>query len=199
MKKLLSGLIIILMISLLGHSFNAEAATYEKIIYDKAVNLKGVVNQSKRNDGINSKMYKTSKDVKYLGSAKKYNKKTLIITREGKTARAKWYYCKLGNTNIGWIDARAFTNVGKPTIADTVPALWNSKKAIITTKPKSTSATTYLYQRNSAGNWYEVRHFGSHIGKWGFDPKFSEKSSGTPVAFIKQESPLVKKEILERN
>lgn len=48
MKKLLSGLIIVLMVSLLGHSFNAEAASYEKIIYDKAVNLKGVVNQSKR-------------------------------------------------------------------------------------------------------------------------------------------------------
>lgn len=185
MKKLLSGLIIILMISLLGHSFNAEAASYDKIIYDKAVNLKGVVNQSKRNDGIRTKMYNVSKDSKLLGFAKKYNKKTLIITREGKTARAKWYYCKLGNTNIGWIDARAFTNVGKPSIADTVPALWNSKKAIITTKPKSTSATTYLYQRNSAGNWYEVRHFGSHIGKWGFDPKFSEKSSGTPVGVYK--------------
>lgn len=128
MKKLLSGLIIVLMVSLLGHSFNAEAASYEKIIYDKAVNLKGVVNQSKRNDGINSKMYKTSSSVKYLGSAKKYDKKTLIITREGKTARAKWYYCKLGNTTIGWIDSRAFTNVGKPTIADTVPALWNSKR-----------------------------------------------------------------------
>lgn len=90
MKKLLSGLIVVLMVSLLGHSFNAEAASYEKIIYDKAVNLKGVVNQSKRNDGINSKMYKTSSSVKYLGSAKKYDKKTLIITREGKTARAKW-------------------------------------------------------------------------------------------------------------
>lgn len=137
MKKLLSGLIVVLMVSLLGHSFNAEAASYEKIIYDKAVNLKGVVNQSKRNDGINSKMYKTSSSVKYLGSAKKYDKKTLIITREGKTARAKWYYCKLGNTTIGWIDSRAFTNIGKPTIADTVPALWNSKKAIITTKPKA--------------------------------------------------------------
>lgn len=182
MKKLLSGLIIVLMVSLLGHSFNAEAATYDKIIYDKAVNLKGVVNQSKRNDGIRSKMYNVSKDSKLLGYAKKYDKKTLIITREGKTSRgAKWYYVKLGNTNIGWIDALAFKNVGKPTIADTVPALWNSKKAIITTKPKSTSATTYLFQRNSAGNWYEVRHFSSHIGKWGFDPNFSEKSSGTPV------------------
>ncbi|MBC8932180.1 SH3-like domain-containing protein, partial [Escherichia coli] len=73
--------------------------------------------------------------------------------------RAKWYYCKLGNTTIGWIDSRAFTNVGKPTIADTVPALWNSKKAIITTKPKNTTATTYFFQKNSAGNWYEVRHF----------------------------------------
>lgn len=41
MKKLLSGLIVVLMVSLLGHSFNAEAASYEKIIYDKAVNLKG--------------------------------------------------------------------------------------------------------------------------------------------------------------
>ncbi len=80
MKKLLSGLIIVVMISLLGNSFTAEAATYDKIIYDKAVNLKGVVNQSKRNDGIRSKMYNVSSDSKLLGYAKKYDKKTLIIT-----------------------------------------------------------------------------------------------------------------------
>ncbi|MCH2743524.1 GW dipeptide domain-containing protein, partial [Listeria monocytogenes] len=82
--------------------------------------------------------------------------KPLLITREGKTASAKWYYCKLGNTTIGWIASRAFTNIGKPTIADAVPALWNRKKAIITTKPKSTTATTYFFKKNSAGNRYEV-------------------------------------------
>lgn len=44
MKKLLSGLIIVLMVSLFGYFFNVEVVFYEKIIYDKVVNLKGVVN-----------------------------------------------------------------------------------------------------------------------------------------------------------
>lgn len=35
MKKLLSGLIVVLMVSLLGHSFNAEAASYEKSFMTK--------------------------------------------------------------------------------------------------------------------------------------------------------------------
>lgn len=143
-------------------------------------------------------MYKTSSSVKYLGSAKKYDKKTLIITREGKTARAKWYYCKLGNTTIGWIDSRAFTNIGKPTIADAVPALWNSKKQLSPQNQKALPQQP-TFSKNSAGNWYEVRHFTSHIGKWGFDPKFSEKVLELQLAFTEQALLLDKRGTLVQN
>lgn len=86
-----------------------------------------------------------SSSVKYFGLVKKYDKKMLIIMCEGKIVRVKWYYCKLGNIIIGWIDLCVFMNVGKLIIVDIVLVFWNSKKVIIIIKLKNIIVIIYFF------------------------------------------------------
>ncbi|WP_239255628.1 GW domain-containing glycosaminoglycan-binding protein [Listeria ilorinensis] len=111
-KKAKWGLFVALLLVILTQAVSeVYAASYDVISGQKPIHASGKVEQQTRNDGIWNEIYATSANARYQGSMKNYQGKTLQLIKEATTVKAKWYYVKDGNKSLGWVDARAFTNV----------------------------------------------------------------------------------------
>ncbi|WP_162921775.1 GW domain-containing glycosaminoglycan-binding protein [Listeria costaricensis] len=145
-------------------AFKNVQQNYDQIANQHLIYKQGVVNQTSRNDGIWNEIYMTTANSTYQGSMKNYQGKTLRLVQEATTARATWYYVKQGDRDIGWVDARAFTNV----IDDYVSHMPLAKKTTqIVTTVASGSKATVAYWQKSGDTWYRKFSVSGFVGSEG--------------------------------
>ncbi|MBC1489264.1 GW domain-containing glycosaminoglycan-binding protein [Listeria sp. FSL L7-1485] len=82
---------------------------YDAIEYNNVINKSALLSNPVGN-GIWTEPYRVI-GTKNVGQATAYANKTVQLVREAKTTRATYYQMSLNGKIIGWVDARAFTNV----------------------------------------------------------------------------------------
>ncbi|MBK2004291.1 GW domain-containing glycosaminoglycan-binding protein [Listeria ivanovii subsp. londoniensis] len=82
---------------------------YDAIEYNNVINKSALLSNPVGN-GIWTEPYRVI-GTKNVGQAAAYANKTVQLVREAKTTRATYYQMSLKGKIIGWVDARAFTNV----------------------------------------------------------------------------------------
>ncbi|MBC1921011.1 GW domain-containing glycosaminoglycan-binding protein [Listeria grayi] len=153
---------------------------YDTILYNKAVNYKRTILNSKTYY-FYSDIYHTNPKVKKLENAGNYANKEVQVVREAKTDRATWLQVKYGTRILGWVNKNAGTIYDPITSQKNVQVNAQSKKGYpIYNKIYGTAsgvkqvAKSDTYVKNELqvskeavtkrGTWAEVKKSGKVLG-----------------------------------